>query len=83
MSKPKQSLAEFAKANPTRRGATTWMEANLPPEVLEQVRDGWAHGLRQTTIERWLKAEGYEDATGSRVGSYFSSHPVEPAPPSE
>ena len=72
----KQSLAEFAKANPSRHSSTTWVEANVPSELIEEMRDGWKAGLRATTIERWLKAEGYE-ATTSRIGSYFNKRPVE------
>ena len=77
MSKPKQSLTEFAKANPPRRRKGTWMEANLPPEILEQCREGWKNGLRSTTLERWLKSEGYLEATSSRISSYFTNHAPE------
>ena len=75
--KSKQSLAEFAEAHPLRRGSKTWMETNLPPEVLEECVQGWRSGLRATTLERWLKSQGYAEVTSSRIGSYFSGHPVE------
>ena len=74
---PKQSLTEYAEANPPRRRNGTWMETNLPPDVLEQCIEGWRTGLRATTLERWLKSEGYSEVTSSRIGSYFSGHPAE------
>ena len=77
MTKPKLSLTEFAKANPPHRTGVPWMEANLPADVLEQCREGWKAGLRSTTLERWLKSEGYAEATASRIASYFVARRVE------
>lgn len=62
------SLTEYAAKKKSRTNGRSWMETNLPPEVLEECKAGWAAGLRATTILEWLKSLGYEEATSGRVG---------------
>lgn len=69
-------LIEFDKANPTRHAGLTWVETELPPEVIAYMREAWAAGVRSTNIVKWLKSQGY-DATGGRIGSYFKKCPVD------
>ena len=61
-----QSLSEYAQARGGHRKSVSWMEG-LPPEVLEQARQGWRDGLRHTVIVEWLVSIGYPDATSGKV----------------
>ncbi len=63
-------LHEFAKEARKKTGDPAWYES-LPPEVLEEIRKGRKIGLGATIIARWLKSEGYPDATPNRVTSFL------------
>jgi hypothetical protein len=59
------SLTEYAKGH-KRATKGAWFDT-LPADVQKQCIEGWRAGLRATTITEWLWAEGYEEATMSRV----------------
>lgn len=66
-------LATYAKSHAKHHGGKSWMES-LPPDILEQCKEGWRNGLRATLIYEWLVAQGFEDASTSRVGWLATNH---------
>jgi hypothetical protein len=70
MAGPKTSLEEYAQANhePRRAG---WAERVLPPEVKEQIKEGYAKGIGVSVITDWLKAQGYEGVSRSKVMTFL------------
>lgn len=73
--KPHRSLADYAKANPARRGLVCWV-CSLPPDIRKAVDKGKRDGMLLPTLIGWLVTDlGYSknEARPQRVRAHFQA----------